>query len=130
MGHEMKKLYPDIIQIDYATAARESEKQLSPLVSDLGIGFIVHRPFEASVSFSVSRGNRISEWAHDFGRTSWAQFCLKLLLSHPTETCMIPAISNYTHMDDNIHAGFGPLRDQQTREKMAHYIEHLGGEGR
>jgi diketogulonate reductase-like aldo/keto reductase len=123
----MKAARPDFIQINYSIISREAEKRLLPLAADLGIGVIVNRPFEQSGLFRELRGRRIPAWAQDFGCTSWAQFCLKFILSHPAVTCVIPATGNHVHIADNMQAAFGTIPDQRTREKMARYVENPGG---
>jgi diketogulonate reductase-like aldo/keto reductase len=44
---------------------------------------------------------------------------LKYIVSHPAVTCVIPATSRQEHMQDNLHAGFGPMPDAALRERMA-----------
>jgi aryl-alcohol dehydrogenase-like predicted oxidoreductase len=61
----------------------------------------------------------------EIGIESWAQFFLKYTLGHPAVTCAIPATSRADHLRDNMRAGFGPLPDAATRERMARFIEGL-----
>jgi len=50
--------------------------------------------------------------------TSWAQFALKWVVSHPAITCSIPGTSRAKHMLDNMQAASGTLPDQATRRRM------------
>jgi diketogulonate reductase-like aldo/keto reductase len=118
---------PDFIQICDSIVTRTAEGRLLALAEDHGIGVIVNRPFEASVLFEMIRGKKLPAWTQDFGCSNWPQFFLKYLLSHPAVTCVIPATGNPSHLADNLRAGFGPLPDRRTREKMANYIDTLGG---
>lgn len=125
MERVMKAAHPDFIQIYYSIATRRAEERLLPLATDLGIGVIVNRPFETADLFGRVREKSVPVWAEEFGCTSWAQFFLKFVLSHPAVTCAIPATGNSAHLLDNRKAGSGPLPDVRAREKMAQYIDTL-----
>ena len=64
-------------------------------------------------------------WAADIACTSWAQFSLKFIVSHPAVTCAIPATSRVDHMHENMNVGRGPLPDMKTRARMAAYVKDL-----
>jgi aryl-alcohol dehydrogenase-like predicted oxidoreductase len=125
MERVMKAAYPDFIQIYYSIATRQAEERLLPLAADLGIGVIVNRPFETADLFGRVRGKRLPAWTEEFACTSWAQFFLKFILSHPTVTCAIPATGSAAHLMDNRKAGSGPLPDVRTRKKMLQYVDSL-----
>ncbi len=125
MERVMKAARPDFIQIYYSIATRQAEERLLPLAADLGIGVIVNRPFETADLFGRVRGKQLPPWAAEFGCAGWAQFFLKFILSHPAVTCAIPATGNSAHLTDNMKAGFGPLPDARTREKMAQYLDTI-----
>ena len=63
----------------------------------------------------------LPEWAHEFA-SSWGQFFLKFILSHPAVTCVIPATSKPHHMIDNLGAGIGEMPDAATRKRMADFF--------
>jgi len=125
MERVMKTAHPDFVQIYYSIVTREAEERLLPLATDLGIGVIVNRPFETADLFGTVRGKRLPAWAKEFECTSWAQFFLKFILSHPAVTCAIPATGDFSHLLDNRKAGYGSLPDVPMREKMAKYIDTL-----
>ena len=127
MEQIMKTERPDFVQICYSIVTRRAEDRLLALAQDHGIGVIVNRPFETSGLFDMIRGRKLPAWAQDFGCSNWPQFFLKYLLSHPAVTCVIPATGDPSHLADNLRAGLGPLPDRRTREKMADYIDTLGG---
>ncbi|MGB5306376.1 MAG: aldo/keto reductase, partial [Gammaproteobacteria bacterium] len=57
--------------------------------------------------------------------SSWAQFFLKFVVSHPAVTCAIPATAKLHHMVDNMGAGLGRLPNAQQRARMLHVIESI-----
>lgn len=113
----------DFVQLPYSIGMREAEKRLLPCAKNTGTAVLVMRPFEEGRLFRRVRGKPLPTWAADFDCESWAQFFLKWILGHPAVTCPIPATSKLHHMKDNVRAGFGPLPDERTREKM---LAHLG----
>lgn len=121
----MRKEPIDFVQQIYSIAVRDIEKDLLPLAQEKGIAVLVNRNFEGGDLFSKVRGKPIPEWAREFGVTSWAQFFLKYVLSHPAVTCVIPATANPAHMADNLQAGFGRLPDERERRLMVEYFEGL-----
>ena len=50
--------------------------------------------------------------------TSWGQFFLKYVVSHPAVTCTIPGTTQLTHLEDNQRGGRGRLPDAAMRKRM------------
>ncbi len=115
----------DFVQLNYSIAEREAERSILPLAQQVGVAVIANRPFAQSSLFSRVRGKAVPPWAADFDCTTWAQFFLKYIVSHPAVTCAIPATNKPEHMVDNMGAGYGRLPDQQTRQKMADVVDSL-----
>lgn len=115
----------DFVQQIYSIAARGIENDLLPLAQEKGIAVLANRNFEGGDLFGRVRGKPLPEWAGELGITSWAQFFLKYVLSHPAVTCAIPATANPRHMADNLEAGFGRLPDTRERRRMVEYFENL-----
>ena len=113
---------PDFVQFCYNIATRDAEKELMPLAKEKGIAVLVNRPFEEGNLFNIVKGHSLPPWAKEYDITSWAQFFLKFILSHPTVTCTIPGTSKASHMEENIGAASGKLPDEKTRNKMADYF--------
>ena len=115
----------DFVQLNYSLAEREAENRLLPLAADKRIAVLANRPLAAGSLFSKVRGKPLPEWAAEIGCKSWAQFFLKFVVSHPAVTCAIPATGKPAHLVDNMQAGFGPLPDASTRQRMARYVAEL-----
>jgi aryl-alcohol dehydrogenase-like predicted oxidoreductase len=112
----------DFVQLNYSLATRDAEKRLLPYCREHGIAVLVNRPFEEGALFSRVGGRKLPDYAAEFDCTSWAQFFLKFIVSHPAVTCVIPATSRASHMEDNLKAGTGRLPDANQRERMASEI--------
>ena len=120
----MKKYQPDFIQINYSLGEREADKRLLPLAADRGVAVLINRPYQSGALFRAVGGRSLPDWATPFA-TSWGQFFLKFIVSHPAVTCAIPATSKVHHMRDNLQAGFGALPDSATRERMIQLVLEL-----
>lgn len=116
----------DFVQLTYNIKNREVEKRLLPIALDNGIAVIVNRPYQRGELFRQVRGKALPEWASEIDVTSWGQYFLKFIVSHPAVTCAIPATTKVKHMLDNMAAQFGALPDTKMRKKMIRYFESLG----
>ena len=120
----MRKHKPEFIQINYSIVEREADRRVLPLAEDLGIAVIANRPFVQGRLFHAVGDNSLPDWANEIAE-SWGQLFLKFIISHPTVTCVIPATSKLHHMADNLGAGFGPLPDERTRQRISDYFDAL-----
>ena len=115
----------DFIQVNYSIATRNAEKKLLPLAMDRGVAVIINEPLEKGTLFDKTRKMELPSWATDQGIQTWADFFLKYIISHPAITCVIPATSNPSHMEDNLIAGEGYLPGEEDRKNMLEYFERL-----
>jgi diketogulonate reductase-like aldo/keto reductase len=115
----------DFVQLNYDIRTRGAEDVLLPLAMERGMAVLVNRPLGGGELFTRVRGKELPGWAAEFDATSWAQFFLKFVVSHPAVTCAIPATSKPRHATDNMGAGVGRLPDEDTRERMARHVEAL-----
>ncbi|MFO7304485.1 MAG: aldo/keto reductase [Gammaproteobacteria bacterium] len=113
----------DFVQFNYSLGTRAAERRLLPFCRDHGIAVLINRPFEEGALFTRVRGRELPPYASEFDCTSWAQFFLKYIISHPAVTCVIPATSRSAHMRDNAQAGFGRLPDEAARRRMVQELE-------
>ncbi len=75
--------------------------------------------------FKKAAGKALPEFAAEFGATSWAQFFLKFILSHPAVTTVIPGTDKPEYMIDNLKAGRGTLPDTAMRKRIIQYWDAL-----
>ncbi|MEE8156260.1 MAG: aldo/keto reductase [Phycisphaerales bacterium] len=123
--HWMKSETLDFVQLDYSIGQREAAKRLLPLAAERGMAVMVNRPFLRGRLFQKTRGQALPEWCAEFECSSWGQFFLKYVLSHPAVTVVIPATSKSDHLRDNMAAGLGRLPDEVMRKRMEGLIDAL-----
>ena len=111
----------DFVQFSYNLANREAENFLLPLAAERGIATLINRPFLRGNLFRRVKSKPLPEWAAEFDCTSWGQFFLKFLVSHPAVTCAIPSTAKVHHLLDNMGAGYGRLPDAGMRKRMIEY---------
>ncbi len=123
---EMMRSQPlDFVQVTYNVLDREVEERILPIARDRGIGVIVNRPFRQGALTRWLEGRPLPEWADEIGASSWAQFILKFILSHPAVTVAIPATTRPDHARENVAAALGPLPDAAMRERMSAHVQDL-----
>jgi len=121
---ELMREYPiDFLQIDYSLGNRDTATDVLPLAAELGIAVMVAVPFggRRNSLFADIGGRDVPDWAADFGATTWGQFFLKYVVSHPAVTCAIPGTTDVGHMEDNQGAGVGGLPDEAARHRMEQF---------
>lgn len=125
LEHILRTQQLDFVQLTYNMLDREAEETLLPLARDRGIAVIINRPFQRGGLFDRFEQYPLPAWAKEIDCTSWAQFFLKFIISHPAVSCAIPATSQIEHLRENIAAGYGSLPDEVMRKKMIVYIKNL-----
>lgn len=108
----------DFVQVNYSLEQQESAQRLLPLAADRGMGVIVNRAFGGGRIFAQLGDQPLPEWAAEFDCTSWGQFLLKYVISHPSVTVTIPGMTKTRHVDDNVMAMRGRLPDADLRRRM------------
>lgn len=121
----MRREKPDFIEIDYAIDNRNVEQRILPAAQEFGAAVLVALPFGRNRLFARTRGQPLPAYAAELGITSWAQFCLKFLISHPAITCVIPGTDKPEYMLDNLGAGRGRMPDAAMRQRMIATVEAL-----
>lgn len=115
----------DFVQFTYNLIDREAEQRLLPLAQERGIAVIVNRPFQQGGLVRRLERHSLPPWAAEFDCTSWAQFVLKFIISHPAVTCAIPATTRVDHVLENMGAATGRLPDSAMRARMAAFVNRL-----
>ena len=115
----------DFVQVSYSLVDREIEQRILPLARDRGIAIIVNRPFREGALLRTLERKPLPAWAGEIGATSWAQFALKFVVSHPAVTCAIPATTRVDHVRENLVVARVPLPDEPQRRRMAAYVGQL-----
>jgi diketogulonate reductase-like aldo/keto reductase len=114
----------DFVQFSYNVVDREAEQRLLPLAAERGIAVIVNRPFQQGALTRRLERQRLPAWAAELGVSSWAQFILKFILSHPAVTVAIPATTRVDHVRENLAAA-GLMPDPPMRKRMAAHVQDL-----
>lgn len=115
----------DFVQVTYNTVDREAEERILPLARERGIGVIINRPFRRGQLTKGLASEALPEWAAEIDASTWAEFHLKFIVSHPAVTVAIPATTRADHAVENVTSALDPLPDASLRGKMAAYIRDL-----
>lgn len=117
----------DFIGTNYAIDDRFAEETILPLARDRGIAVLVYAPFGRTRLWKRVEGKQVPDWAREFDATTWAQFFLKYVASHPAVTCITPATSRPANVVDNMGGGLGRLPDPDMRKRMIELVNSLPG---
>lgn len=121
---EALRKYPlDFIQIDYSLANRSAAEAVFPLAAERKVAVMINVPLGGRRSSLIQEaaGRELPKWAADFNVTSWSQFFLKYVVSHPAVTCVIPGSTKLKHLEDNQVAGRGRLPNAAERKRMEEF---------
>jgi diketogulonate reductase-like aldo/keto reductase len=109
----------DFLQFCYSVDERTAEKEILPFCAANGIATLINLPFGGGSLLSRVAHKPLPSLAAELGCSSWAQFCLKYVISHPAVTCVIPGTANPYHMTDLLAASDGEMPDEAARCEMA-----------
>ena len=109
----------DFVQVNYSLVEREAERTVLPAALARKVAVLINRPLGEGTVLRHVRDKPLPAIAAEVGATSWAQFALKWIVSHPAVTCAIPGTRNPAHLLDNIGAALGTMPDAALRAKMA-----------
>jgi len=111
--------YPlDFIQVDYSIGNRNAEQGVFDAAQELGVAVLVNLPLGRATLLQKLADQPLPDWAAQINVTSWAQFLLKYVVSHPAVTCAIPGTTSVSHLEDNMLAARGVLPDAAIRRRM------------
>jgi aryl-alcohol dehydrogenase-like predicted oxidoreductase len=128
--------YPmmDFIEVDYSIASRDAATDIFPLAMKYKMAVVVDLPLSARQEWGPTHapsllpmvaGRSLPPWATKIGVTSWSQFFLKYIISHPAVTCAIPGTTKLEHLVDNQLACHGRLPDAAMRNRMEEYWDAM-----
>jgi aryl-alcohol dehydrogenase-like predicted oxidoreductase len=115
----------DFVGVDYAVDAREVEQTILPLAQERKIGVLAYQPFGRTRLWNRVGGQPVPDYAREFDATTWAQFFIKFVASHPAITVVTPATSQAKNMMDNLGGGRGRMPDAAMRTRMIATIDAL-----
>jgi aryl-alcohol dehydrogenase-like predicted oxidoreductase len=111
--------YPlDFVQVDYSLDNRDAAQTLLPLAQERKVAVLANVPFGFGNLLHQAQSRKLPPWAADIDVTSWPQFLLKYVISHPAVTVAIPGSTKVAHLEDNQAAGHGRLPDAAMRLRM------------
>ncbi len=115
----------DFIGVDYAVDNREAEDRILRIALERKIGVLIYAPFGRTRLWARVGDRPVPAWAKEFDATTWGQFFLKFVASHPAVTCITPATSQARNMADNLGGGRGRLPDEAMRKRMVALVDTL-----
>jgi aryl-alcohol dehydrogenase-like predicted oxidoreductase len=120
MADALRKYPFDFIQIDYSMANRKAAEVVLPLAMERKVAVMLNVPLggRRGSLFQEVGSRELPKWAADFNATTWSQFFLKYVASHPAVTCVIPGSTKVSHLEDNQAAGRGRLPTAAERKRM------------
>jgi aryl-alcohol dehydrogenase-like predicted oxidoreductase len=111
--------YPlDFVQVDYSLDNRDAAQTLLPLAQERKVAVLANVPFGFGNLLRQAQARKLPPWAADIDATSWPQFLLKYVISHPAVTVAIPGSTQVAHLEDNQGAAHGRLPDAAMRLRM------------
>src|SRR5262245_3702442 len=79
----MRNEQVDFVATDYSVGDRRVEETILPLALERKIAFMSYFSFDRGRIFKRIGTTPLPAWAAEFDAKTWAQFCLKYVLSHP-----------------------------------------------
>ena len=125
---EYMRKYPiDFVQVDYSLGNREAADTVFPVALERKIAVMVAVPLggHRGSLINQSAGRQLPSWAGDIDVTSWSEFFLKYVISHPAVTCAIPGSSQLEHLEANQLAGRGRIADTGMCKRMEKFWDDM-----
>jgi len=121
----MRNEQVDFVATDYSVGDRRAEETILPLALEKKIAFMAYFPFDRGRIFKRIGTTPLPAVAAEFDAKTWAQFCIKYVLSHPAVVVAREGTTNPAHMLDNIGGGIGRLPNETMRKRMAEFVDSL-----
>jgi aryl-alcohol dehydrogenase-like predicted oxidoreductase len=117
----MRKYALDFVQVDYSIGNREAAGSVLPVALERRLAVLVNLPLARASLIGQAGQRALPDWAASIDVTSWSQFFLKYVISHPAVTCAIPGSTKVAHLEDNQAAARGRLPDADMRLRMEQF---------
>jgi aryl-alcohol dehydrogenase-like predicted oxidoreductase len=120
--------YPlDFVQVDYSIANRDAALNVFPAAMRHKVAVMVDIPLGSRHGPLVKQvaDRPLPPFAAGIDVTTWSQFFLKYVISHPAVTCAIPGTTKVEHLVENQLACRGRLPDAAMRKKMEEYWDGI-----
>ena len=121
----MRNEQVDFVATDYSVGDRRVEETILPLALERKIAFMSYFSFDRGRIFKRIGPTPLPAWAAEFDAKTWAQFCLKYVLSHPAVVVARAGTTDPAHMLDDIGGGIGRLPNDAMRKRMAELVDSL-----
>jgi aryl-alcohol dehydrogenase-like predicted oxidoreductase len=117
----------EIVQFNYSLGDRLAAERLLPTAADRGIAVMINVPFggRGGSILDALEGKELPDFAAEFDATTWPQFCLKYIVSHPAVTVAIPGTQRPHYVPDNFGAAFGRLPDAALRRRQEEFFDSI-----
>jgi aryl-alcohol dehydrogenase-like predicted oxidoreductase len=121
----MRKYPLDFVQVDYSIGNRDAASSVFPVALERRTAVLVNLPLARAALIGQAGQRALPDWASDIDVSSWSQFLLKYVISHPVVTCAIPGSTKLAHLEDNQAAARGRLPDAAMRSKMEQFWDAM-----
>lgn len=122
----LKKFPIDFVQLDFSLSNRAADKGALQACQEHKAAVLINLPLGRNGMLRKVQGKPLPTWVADIDVTSWAQYFLKYVVSHPAVTCALPGTTNVAHLEDDMLAGRGRLPDAAQRRRMEAEWDALG----
>jgi aryl-alcohol dehydrogenase-like predicted oxidoreductase len=123
---DLMRKYPlDFIQVDYSIANLDAAATVLPVAQEHRVAVLVNLPLARAALIGQAGQLSLPDWAASIDVSSWSQFFLKYVISHPAVTCAIPGSTKLAHLEDNQLAARGRLPDAGMRMRMEQFWDAL-----
>ena len=115
----------DFVATEYAVHWRGVEERILPLAQERKIAFMAYFSFDRGRVLERVGATPLPDWSAEFDAKTWAQFCLKYVVSHPAVTVVRTGTTKAAHMLENLGGGIGRLPNEAMRNRMAEFVDSL-----
>lgn len=124
---DVLKKYPiDFVQLDFSLSNRAADQGALQACQEHKAAVLINLPLGRNTMLRKVQGKPLPAWAADIDVTSWPQYFLKYVVSHPAVTVALPGTGNIAHLEDDLHGGRGRLPDAAQRRRMEQDWDALG----